>query len=67
MEITSSNSLIGSKKRRRIKFGFRINNKPSELLKFMSDPANANEAVELGLFEPSEPTKSDTSDTKSAF
>ena len=45
---------------------FKFNNKPSELLKFMSDPVNANEAIELGLFEPSEPTKSDTSDTKPA-
>jgi hypothetical protein len=27
---------------------------------------NANEAVELGLFEPSKTTKSDTSDTKPA-
>jgi hypothetical protein len=32
----------------------------------MSDPSNANEAIELGLFEPSETSKSDTSDTKPA-
>jgi hypothetical protein len=27
----------------------------------MSDPANANEAIDLGLFKPSEPPKSETS------
>ena len=40
---------------------FKFDNKPAELLKFMSDPANANEAIDLGLFKPSEPPKSETS------
>jgi hypothetical protein len=40
---------------------FRFDNKPAELLKFMSDPANADEAIDLGLFEPSKPPKSASS------
>jgi hypothetical protein len=35
--------------------------RPAQLLKFMSDPANADEAIDLGLFEPSKPPKSETS------
>jgi hypothetical protein len=36
---------------------FKFDNKPAELLKFMSDPANADEAIDLGLFKPSEPPR----------